>query len=96
MTQIKGVYEFVLSFLGDSQRKSERFEHKEASSQGSLGENERLKKRMNMKKKWRLLREMGCPKFHGARKEKYYALCPTLEKLTKNMIGGFKWNFNFC
>ena len=37
MTQITGVYEFVLGFLGCVQRKSEKFEHKGARSQAILG-----------------------------------------------------------
>ena len=44
MTQIKGLYEFVLGFLGDAQWKNERFDQKEARSQGSLGGNGWVKK----------------------------------------------------
>ena len=52
MTQIKRVYEFVLGFFGDTQRKSERFDKKRKQDhRGSWVRIERVKKRMKIEKK---------------------------------------------
>ena len=59
MIQINGVYEFILRFLGDSQGKSERFEHKEARSQDSVGEDEEVEDKNEHEEEMRVVKEGG-------------------------------------
>ena len=54
-----------------------------------------MKKREVEEEKWRRKQDKG-GKILGSRREKIDDLCPSLEKVKKNVIGGPKWHFKFC